>query len=75
MRPSTHRLTGDELVIAGFTTAVTEQTITLEEANLVAGVLNGRTAKDQAPGMYIAKRTAQKRVRRIVLKLADQAAA
>ena len=75
MRPSTHRLTGDELVIAGLTTAVTDRTITLEEANLVAGVLHGRTAKDQAPGMYIAKRTAQKRVRRIVLKLADQAAA
>ena len=75
MRPSTHRLTGDELVIAGLTTAVTEHTITLEEANLVAGVLHGRTAKDQAPGMYIAKRTAQKRVRRIVLKLADQTAA
>ena len=54
---------------------MTDRTITLEEANLVAGVLHGRTAKDQAPGMYIAKRTAQKRVRRIVLKLADQAAA
>ena len=77
IKPSaTHRLSGDELVIAELSNGVADKTITLEDANLLARVvIGGRTAQEQAPGLFIAERTAQWRVRKLAHRLAERVAA
>jgi hypothetical protein len=77
IKPSaTHRLSGDELVIAELSNGVADKTISLEDANLFARVvIGGRTAQEQAPGLFIAQRTAQHRVRQLAHRLAERVAA
>jgi hypothetical protein len=72
---STCRLSGPELVIAALSTGVADKTISLDDANLVARMVNlGETATEQAPRLHLAPRTAQWRVQRTALRLADHAA-
>jgi hypothetical protein len=74
-RNSINRFSGPELVIAGLSSGVADKTISLDDANLVARMVNcGRTATEQAPGLRLAPRTAQWRVQRTALRLVAQAA-